>query len=78
MAGSSKIYPSHHFSLFCHESLPGFALLCLQQFLTSRGDRNQRMQRAVEHVFSPVVDGAVSTLLGVIMLAGSDFDFIVR
>lgn len=36
------------------------------------------MQRAVEHVFSPVVDGAISTLLGVIMLAGSDFDFIVR
>ena len=36
------------------------------------------MQRAVEHVFSPVVDGAISTLLGVVMLAGSDFDFIVR
>jgi len=36
------------------------------------------MQKAVEHVFSPVVDGAMSTLLGVIMLAGSDFDFIVR
>ena len=49
-----------------------------QQFLTSAGDRNQRMQRAVEHVFSPVVDGAISTLLGVIMLADSDFEFIVR
>ena len=55
-----------------------FLSFLLQQFLTSAGDRNQRMQRAVEHVFSPVVDGAMSTLLGVIMLAGSDFDFIVR
>ena len=36
------------------------------------------MQRAVEHVFSPVVDGAMSTLIGVNMLAWSDFDFIVR
>ena len=33
---------------------------------------------AVEPVFSPVVHGAVSTLLGVVMLAVSQFDFIVR
>ncbi|CAH3129517.1 unnamed protein product [Pocillopora meandrina] len=55
-----------------------FTVHMCMKFLTSTGDRNQRMQRAVEYVFSPVVDGAVSTLLGVIMLAGSDFDFIVR
>ncbi|XP_068677045.1 protein patched homolog 1-like isoform X1 [Montipora foliosa] len=55
-----------------------FTVHMCMQFLTSVGDRNQRMQKAVEHVFSPVVDGAVSTLLGVIMLAGSEFDFIVR
>ncbi|XP_074612004.1 protein patched homolog 1-like isoform X2 [Acropora palmata] len=55
-----------------------FTVHMCMQFLTSTGDRNQRMQRAVEHVFSPVVDGAISTLLGVVMLAGSDFDFIVR
>ena len=42
------------------------------------GDRNQRMQKALEHVFSPTVDGGLSTLLGVIMLAGSEFEFIVR
>lgn len=36
------------------------------------------MQKAIEQVFSPVMDGAVSTFLGVVMLAGSDFDFIVR
>jgi len=33
---------------------------------------------AVEPAFSPVVHGAVSTLLGVVMLAVSQFDFIVR
>ena len=42
------------------------------------GDRNQRMQKAIEHVFVPIVDGAISTLLGVVMLAGSEFEFIVR
>ncbi|KAL7985141.1 hypothetical protein Chor_003711 [Crotalus horridus] len=30
------------------------------------------------HMFAPVMDGAVSTLLGVLMLAGSEFDFILR
>lgn len=29
-------------------------------------------------MFAPVMDGAVSTLLGVLMLAGSEFDFILR
>ena len=42
------------------------------------GDRNQRMQKAIEHVFVPIADGAISTLLGVVMLAGSEFEFIVR
>ena len=49
-----------------------------QAFLTSRGNRNERMQTAIEHVFVPIVDGAISTLLGVVMLAGSEFEFIVR
>uniref|UniRef100_A0A6I8PTB0 Patched 1 n=1 Tax=Ornithorhynchus anatinus TaxID=9258 RepID=A0A6I8PTB0_ORNAN len=47
-------------------------------FLTAVGDRNHRAVVALEHVFAPVLDGAVSTLLGVLMLAGSEFDFIVR
>lgn len=36
------------------------------------------MQKAIEHVFVPIVDGAISTFLGVVMLAGSEFEFIVR
>lgn len=50
----------------------------LQAFLTAIGDRNRRAVLALEHMFAPVLDGAVSTLLGVLMLAGSEFDFIVR
>uniref|UniRef100_A0A672RQU5 Patched 1 n=1 Tax=Sinocyclocheilus grahami TaxID=75366 RepID=A0A672RQU5_SINGR len=47
-------------------------------FLTAIGDRNKRAILALEHMFAPVLDGAFSTLLGVLMLAGSEFDFIVR
>ncbi|KAK3545891.1 hypothetical protein QTP70_016599, partial [Hemibagrus guttatus] len=47
-------------------------------FLTAIGDRNTRAGVALEHMFAPVMDGAISTLLGVLMLAGSEFDFIMR
>ncbi|KAM9791618.1 protein patched homolog 1 isoform X2 [Syngnathus typhle] len=47
-------------------------------FLTAIGSRNKRSAVALEHMFAPVLDGALSTLLGVLMLAGSEFDFIMR
>uniref|UniRef100_A0A7N6A050 SSD domain-containing protein n=1 Tax=Anabas testudineus TaxID=64144 RepID=A0A7N6A050_ANATE len=47
-------------------------------FLTAIGDRHKRAVLALEHMFAPVLDGAFSTLLGVLMLAGSEFDFIVN
>nr|XP_020145376.1 protein patched homolog 2 isoform X5 [Microcebus murinus] len=47
-------------------------------FLTTQGSRNLRAARALEHTFTPVTDGAISTFLGLLMLAGSNFDFIVR
>ncbi|KAL4656131.1 hypothetical protein GN956_G6352 [Arapaima gigas] len=47
-------------------------------FLTTIGSRNRRSAVALEHMFAPVMDGAISTLLGVLMLAGSEFDFIMR
>ncbi|XP_058718170.1 protein patched homolog 1-like isoform X4 [Poecile atricapillus] len=50
----------------------------LQAFLTAVGDKNRRAVLALEHMFAPVLDGAVSTLFGVLMLAGSEFDFIAR
>lgn len=46
-------------------------------FLTSVGDRNRRMAMSLEHMFSPVVHGILSTAIGVAMLATSEFDFIV-
>uniref|UniRef100_A0A665X719 SSD domain-containing protein n=1 Tax=Echeneis naucrates TaxID=173247 RepID=A0A665X719_ECHNA len=47
-------------------------------FLTAIGDRHKRALLALEHMFAPVLDGAFSTLLGVLMLAGSEFDFIIQ
>lgn len=47
-------------------------------FLTSIGSRNRRMVMALEYFFSPIFHGAVSTLLGIIMLSGSEFEFIFK
>lgn len=47
-------------------------------FLTAIGCRNRRVSLSLEWMFTPVVHGAVSTLLGVLVLASSEFDFIVR
>uniref|UniRef100_A0A672GYP3 SSD domain-containing protein n=1 Tax=Salarias fasciatus TaxID=181472 RepID=A0A672GYP3_SALFA len=42
-------------------------------FLTAIGDRHKRAVLALEHMFAPVLDGAFSTLLGVLMLAVFSF-----
>ncbi|XP_064624757.1 protein patched homolog 1-like isoform X2 [Lineus longissimus] len=55
-----------------------FTVHILLGFLTSIGSRDRRMRMALDHMFAPVINGAVSTLLGVIMLVGAEFDFIVR
>lgn len=47
-------------------------------FLTSLGTREARMAAAVDRVFVPVIHGALSTLLGIIMLAFSEFEFVVK
>nr|BBF90244.1 patched protein [Eptatretus burgeri] len=47
-------------------------------FLTATGDRDRRAVCSVQHMFTPVLDGAVSTLLGLLMILGSEFDFVVR
>jgi predicted RND superfamily exporter protein len=46
-------------------------------FLTSLGTRDDRMVACMEHMFVPVLHGCLSTLLGIIMLAFSEFEFIV-
>ncbi|KAJ8305821.1 hypothetical protein KUTeg_016366 [Tegillarca granosa] len=47
-------------------------------FLTAIGSRNKRMVMSLEHTFAPVVHGAISTLLGIVMLVGAEFDFIIK
>lgn len=51
--------------------------ICLG-FVTSIGGRDRRTRLAIEQMFAPVVHGAFTTLLAVLMLAFSEFDFIVR
>ncbi|XP_025990235.1 protein patched [Solenopsis invicta] len=51
--------------------------ICLS-FVTSVGSRDRRMRLALEHMFAPVVHSAFTTLLAVVMLAFSEFNFIVN
>ncbi|KAF0297177.1 Protein patched [Amphibalanus amphitrite] len=55
-----------------------FTVHILLGYLTSLGSRTMRVQRSLEHMFRPVFHGAFSTFLGVLMLAFSEFDFIIR
>uniref|UniRef100_A0A914I5P3 SSD domain-containing protein n=1 Tax=Globodera rostochiensis TaxID=31243 RepID=A0A914I5P3_GLORO len=47
-------------------------------FLTSLGTRDERMVACLEHMFIPVIHGGLSTLLGIVMLAFSEFDFVIK
>ncbi|KAL0278830.1 UNVERIFIED_CONTAM: hypothetical protein PYX00_000524 [Menopon gallinae] len=51
--------------------------ICLG-FITCIGGKNRRTRLALEHMMAPVLHSAITTLLAVIMLAFSEFDFIVR
>lgn len=55
-----------------------FTIHILVGFVTSIGARNRRTQMSLELMMAPVVHGAISTLLSIVMLAFSDFDFIVK
>ncbi|VDM38310.1 unnamed protein product [Toxocara canis] len=47
-------------------------------FLTSLGTKNERMGACMDHMFVPVIHGGLSTLLGIVMLAFSEFEFVVK
>ncbi|MCP9261302.1 PTC1 [Dirofilaria immitis] len=47
-------------------------------YLTSLGSKDERMAACLNHMFIPVIHGGLSTLLGIIMLAFSEFEFIVK
>ncbi|KAK7490526.1 hypothetical protein BaRGS_00018312 [Batillaria attramentaria] len=55
-----------------------FTLHVAVGFITAIGNRNRRVLMATEHTFAPVVHGATSTFLGIIMLVSTEFDFIVK
>ncbi|XP_033103674.1 protein patched homolog 1-like isoform X2 [Anneissia japonica] len=54
-----------------------FTVHTLYAFLTSIGDRDRRISMALVSTFTPVVDGGISTFLGVALLARSDFEIVV-
>ncbi|XP_066906859.1 protein patched isoform X2 [Halyomorpha halys] len=47
-------------------------------FITSIGNKDRRTTMAVEHMFSFVTRGAITMALALVMLAFSEFDFIVK
>uniref|UniRef100_A0AC34F965 SSD domain-containing protein n=1 Tax=Panagrolaimus sp. ES5 TaxID=591445 RepID=A0AC34F965_9BILA len=47
-------------------------------FLTSLGSRDDRMSACIDRVFVPVIHGALSTLLGIMMLGFSEFEFVFK
>jgi len=47
-------------------------------FLTSLGTRNERMGAAIDRVFVPIIHGAMSTFLGILMLGFSEFEFVFK
>ncbi|CAG5128611.1 unnamed protein product, partial [Candidula unifasciata] len=55
-----------------------FTLHVAVGFITAIGSRDRRMAMALEHTCAPVIHGAVSTFLGILMLVGTDFEFIVK
>ncbi|KAL6736819.1 hypothetical protein Aduo_007125 [Ancylostoma duodenale] len=47
-------------------------------FLTSLGTVDDRLDSCLQHMFVPVFHGAISTLLGIVMLVFSEFDFVIK
>lgn len=55
-----------------------FTVHVVVSFLTALGTRSQRTSSAVDRVFVPVIHGSFSTLLGILMLGFSEFEFVVK
>uniref|UniRef100_A0A0K0E695 SSD domain-containing protein n=1 Tax=Strongyloides stercoralis TaxID=6248 RepID=A0A0K0E695_STRER len=55
-----------------------FTVHVMYSYLTALGTRQERMEMAIDRVFVPVIHGAISTLLGILMLGFSEFEFVVK
>ena len=53
------------------------AHLCFA-YLQATGSAAERTKHAVDHMFKPLVDGAISTLLGILMLVTTPFIFVYK
>lgn len=49
-----------------------------QGFITAIGNRDRRIRLALEHSLAPVIHGVMTSVLAVLMLSTSPFEFIVR
>ncbi|CAI4232828.1 unnamed protein product [Auanema sp. JU1783] len=47
-------------------------------YLTALGTVDDRLDSCLQHMFVPVFHGAISTLLGIVMLVFSQFDFVIK
>lgn len=74
-----KLNPVSAVSLICAVGIGvEFTAHVVLAFLTSLGTRDDRMAACINRVFVPVIHGALSTLLGIIMLGFSEFEFVFK
>lgn len=52
--------------------------LIVENFLAQSLENSSLIANFQEHMFIPVIHGGLSTLLGIVMLAFSEFDFVVK
>ena len=45
-------------------------------FMLSQGSKDDRVGHALDHMFTPTIDGTISTALGIMMLGASEFEFV--
>ncbi|GMR37186.1 hypothetical protein PMAYCL1PPCAC_07381 [Pristionchus mayeri] len=74
-----KMNPISAVTLICAVGIGvEFSAHVMLAFLTSLGSVETRLQSCLLHMFVPVFQGAISTLLGIVMLVFTEFDFVFK
>lgn len=55
-----------------------FTLHLTMGYLTALGNKTRRVSMALEYMCAPMVHSGITTLLGIAMLAFSEFEFVIR
>lgn len=58
--------------------IPYLFLYSQQGFITAIGNRDRRIKLALEHSLAPVIHAVMTSILAVLMLSTSSFEFVVR